>query len=145
MRKKKPHSPSVPSEGKSASLTVVQLLQGKANTNDKLYRKKTEVTRKRKGPLHQEGKTEVTGMLSAFHTHMCKQTHLKFCMNCRNLSTLLARGTIILTSVLAMFSSSFFTFMMGPNGRNKTRRLNWCLWSPLNVSSYKVPLSLSVR
>ena len=72
-------------------------------------------------------------------------THLKFCMNCRNLSTLLASGTMTLTSVLAMFSCSFFTFMMGPNGRNKTRRLNSCLWSPRNVSSYNVPLSLSVR
>lgn len=52
------------------------------------------------------------------------ETHLKFCMNCRNLLALLANGTMTLISVSAILTFSFFTFITGPNGRNKTIFLN---------------------
>ena len=110
--------------------------------NGKLCMKKTEWKGREGGFAHGRGKE---GDGRKWAGLPAKQTNLKFCMKCRNLSTLLARGTITLISVLAMLSFSFFTFMMGPKGRNRTRRWNSWLWSPLKVSSYKVPLSLSVR
>lgn len=72
-------------------------------------------------------------------------TYLKFCINCANASVLPARGTIMLMIDLKISTVSLFTFMRGPNGRNKVT----CLYSVPSIflqnSSYCVPLSLSVR
>lgn len=72
-------------------------------------------------------------------------SHLKLCMNCLNLSVRLDSGTMMLIGTLTVSTLSFFTFISGPNGRKRTRRLNSLLDSPLKVSSYSVPLSFSVR
>ena len=73
------------------------------------------------------------------------RSHLKFCMNCLNLSVRRDSGTTMLMGMLDVSTLSFFTFISGPKGRNRTKRLNSLLDSPLKVSSYSVPLSLSVR
>jgi len=73
------------------------------------------------------------------------ESHLKLCMKCLNLSVRLDSGTMMLMGMLAVFTLSFFTLISGPKGRKRTRRRNSVLDSPLKVSSYRVPLSFSVR
>ncbi len=47
--------------------------------------------------------------------------------------------------MLAVSTSSLFTFMRGPKGRKRSSLRNSCFCSPRKVSSYSVPLSFSVR
>lgn len=70
--------------------------------------------------------------------------YLKVCMNCLNLSALCESGTMMLMMVWDVATRSFNTFINGPKGRNRTRRLNSFFLSPWNVSSYSVPLSFSI-
>lgn len=87
------------------------------------------------------------------HHMTCKLTHgskevrfyLKCCMNCLNASTVSARGTIILMRIWDASISSSFTFISGAKGRKNTSLLKSGTLFSLNVRSYNVPLSLSVR
>lgn len=66
-------------------------------------------------------------------------------MNCLNFSVRLDSVTMMLIGMLLVSTLSFFTFISGPKGRKRTRRRNSLLESPRKVSSYRVPLSFSVR
>lgn len=71
--------------------------------------------------------------------------YLKLWMNCLNASVLFDRGTMMLMRMLRVFRLSLFTFTTGPNGLKSTSWVKSREPSPLNISSYTVPLSRSVR
>lgn len=71
--------------------------------------------------------------------------YLKLWMNCLNASVLFDRGTMMLMRMLRVFRLSLFTFTTGPNGLKSTSWEKSREPSPLNISSYTVPLSRSVR
>lgn len=71
--------------------------------------------------------------------------YLKLLMKCLNASVLFDRGTMMLMRMLRMFRLSLFTFTRGPKGLKSSSWVKTCGPSPLNISSYAVPLSRSVR
>lgn len=71
--------------------------------------------------------------------------YLKLLMKCLNASVLFDRGTMMLMRMLCVFRLSLFTFTREPKGLKSSSWVKTCGPSPLNISSYTVPLSRSVR
>lgn len=71
--------------------------------------------------------------------------YLKLLMKCLNASVLFDRGMMMLTRMFRVFRHSLFTFTRGPKGLKSATWVKACGPSALNISSYTVPLSRSVR
>lgn len=71
--------------------------------------------------------------------------YLKLLMKCLNASVLFDRGMMMLTRTLCVFRHSLFTFTRGPKGLKSATWVKACGFSALNIISYIVPRSRSVR
>lgn len=98
--------------------------------------------------MKQETATLTHNLLShvlIFMQNIRTNGYLKLLMKCLNASVLFDRGTMMLMRMLRAFRLSLFTFTRGPKGLKSSSWVKTCGPSPLNISSYTVPLSRSVR